>query len=306
MVVDVVEVIGLSKVFGSIKAVDSISFTVGREFFALMGPNGSGKTTLVSMVAGVLRPSSGVVRILGFNMWGSGGEMVKARSFIGYAPQKPPLRFDLSAYENLVWHCLVRGLSFANARRRARELLELVGLGDHGGKTVWKLSGGMVRRLVIASALIGEPEVLIFDEPSSGLDPEALDRLWADIIGLFKGRTLIYTTHNPLEAERFSDRTAIMYRGRVVALDKPLELVERYSPNPVAYVELTSEGIEAPLAEGCTLLGRYGKLLVYEVLDRNMCLSSLSTSGVMERIEVRRSGLGEVFKKITGFFPEAV
>lgn len=301
--VDVVFVDGLSKVFGSLRAVDSVSFTVGREFFSIMGPNGSGKTTLVSMISGVLRPSSGVVRIMGFDMWGSGGEMVKARSLIGYAPQKPPLRFDVSAYDNLVWHCLIRGLSLVEARSRSRELLELVGLGEHAGKSVWKLSGGMVRRLVIASALVGEPEVLVLDEPGSGLDPGALDSLWSVILKLSKGRTVLFTSHNPLEAERFSDRVTIMFKGRVAVTGRPLELIERYTPNPIVYVTLASESIVE--VEGCSLLGRMGRIAAYEAVDQSLCVQNLlNLRGLVEKIEVRKPGLGEVFKKVTGAFME--
>ena len=305
MAVNVVDVVGLSKVFGPVRAVDSVSFTAGRELLALMGPNGSGKTTLVSMVAGVLRPSSGIVRILGFNMWGSGDEMVKARSLVGYAPQRPPLRFDVSAYDNLVWHCLVRGLSLIDARSRSRQLLELVGLSEHSGKTVWKLSGGMVRRLVIASALVGEPEVLLLDEPGSGLDPGALDSLWSEILRLSKGRTVIFTSHNPIEVERFSDRVAIMFRGRLVSMGSPLDLVERYTPNLVVYVTLAGEDVEVADIEGCSMLGRLGRLVVYEALEGDLCVQSiLSLKGLVEKVEVRRPGLGEVFKKVTGVFME--
>jgi len=299
----VVEVIGLTKVFGGVKAVDSVSFTVGREVFGLMGPNGSGKSTLLSMIAGVLRPTSGVVRVGGFNVWGSGSEMAKARRLIGYAPQKPPLRFDVSAYDNLVWHCLVRGLGLIEARRRARELLEAVGLEEHARKTVWELSGGMVKRLVVATALVGEPEVIMLDEPSSGVDPAYIDELWATIMRVSKGRTLIYTTHNPLEAERYSSRTGVMHRGRLIAVGEPRELVEAYAPHPLVYVKL--RGPPEPLdVEGCRLLETLGDTLVYEAVGVGCVeriIAAYRDSGLdVEKLEVRKPGLEAVFKRLVG------
>jgi len=299
----VVEVIGLAKVFGEVRAVDSVSFSVSREVFGLMGPNGSGKSTLLSMIAGVLRPTSGVVRVGGFNVWGSSSEMARARRLIGYAPQKPPLRFDVSAYDNLVWHCLVRGLGLVEARRRARELLEAVGLEEHARKTVWELSGGMVRRLVVATALVGEPEVLVLDEPSSGVDPAYIDELWATIMRVSKGRTLIYSTHNPLEAERYSSRTGVMRRGRLIAVGEPRELVEAYAPYPLVYVKL--RGPPKPLdVEGCRLLETLGDTLVYEVVGVGCVeriIAAYRDSGLdVEKLEVRKPGLDAVFKRLVG------
>ena len=300
----VVEVLGVTRVFGFTRAVDSVSFSVGREVFSIMGPNGSGKSTLLSMIAGVLRPTSGVIRVHGFNVWGSGEEMYRARRLIGYAPQKPPLRFDVSAYDNLVWHCLIRGFSLLDARRRARELLELVGLSEHSGKSVWQLSGGMVRKLTIASALVSEPEVLVLDEPSSGIDPASLDDLWVTIKRVSGDRTILYSTHNPLEAERFSGRVAVMHRGRIVALGSPGELIESYTPNPLVYVKLSQPGDPVEVG-GCRLLESYGDTHVYEAPGGSRCFEELLKAYEgrgfrVERVEVRRPGLREVFRRIVG------
>ncbi|WP_428134202.1 ABC transporter ATP-binding protein [Desulfurococcus sp.] len=299
----IVEVIGVSRFFGEVKAVDGVSLSVGREVVAIMGPNGSGKSTLLSMVAGVLRPSAGVIRVHGFNVWGSSVEMAKARSLLGYAPQKPPLRFDVSAYDNLVWHCLIRGFSLLDARRRARELLELVGLAEHSGKSVWQLSGGMVRRLVIASALVHEPDVLVMDEPSTGVDPGALDSLWAVIMRLSKGRTIIYSTHNPMEAERFSSRVAIMHRGKVVLEGEPRSLIESYAPNPMVEVTL-AEGEPLEVGE-CVMVEKVGRTATYEAWNVTACIESVARAHKeagfrIEKLEVRTPGLREVFRRVTG------
>ncbi len=223
----------VTKRFGSLVAVDSVSITADKEIIAIMGPNGSGKTTLLSILGGALKPLSGKVYVKGIDLWGSRDEMVRARRYIGYAPQNILFRSRLSGLENLVWIGMMRGLGYRDARRRARELIERLELEDHMDRPVEKYSGGMIRRLSIASALIHDPEVLVLDEPSSGLDPRALESLWSLLLRVASGKTLIYSTHNPYEAEKFSSRVLMMHRGRIVASGLLRSLSEYIAPAPL-------------------------------------------------------------------------
>lgn len=294
----------LSKRFGDIVAVDGVSFEAGREVIAIMGPNGSGKTTTLSMISGALRPSSGRVIVMGIDLWGSRDEMVRGRRYIGYAPQNILFRSRLSGLENLVWIGMMRGLGYRDARRRARELIERLELEDHMDKPVEKYSGGMIRRLSIASALIHDPEVLVLDEPSSGLDPRALESLWSLLLRVASGKTLIYSTHNPYEAERFSSRVLMMHRGRIVASGTAEELIRIYSPSPSIAIYLP-DGAKPLALEGYRGFDEKSLIAVYEARDPNRDLESIVTTytrrGIIPlRVEIKRPGLGEVFIRVTG------
>jgi len=293
----------VSKRFGDIVAVDRVSFEAHKEILAIMGPNGSGKTTTLSMVSGVLRPSSGRILVMGIDLWGSRDEMVKARRYIGYAPQNILFRPWLSGLENLVWIGMVRALSYFDTRRRARELIERLELEDHMNKPVAKYSGGMIRRLSIASALIHDPEVLVLDEPSSGLDPKGLEALWSLLLKIASGKTLIYSTHNPYEAERFSSRVLIMHKGKIVASGIAEELIKTYCPNPSIAVYLP-DGAKPLILDGYRGFDEKSSIAIYEARDPHGDLESIVAAytrrGIIPiRVEVRRSGLGEVFIRIT-------
>ena len=304
-----VEARGLRKVFpGGIVAVDGIDLEAGRGVTVLMGPNGSGKTTTLMMVAGVLKPSSGTVRVCGYDVWGRGWR--EARACIGFSPQGGPFREKLTALENLVWYGLVRGLSLTVARREARRLLELVGLEAAARRKVVELSGGMRRRLSIAAALMGEPEVLVLDEPSSGLDPVARARLWSLLSRLARERAILASTHLPEEAEEHADTVYMLYRGRVVAKGRPRDLVQRYAPR--ARIVVRGSGLaKPPLVEGAALLSAGTGEAVYAVDDPEEALprlvEALLAAGVrVERIEVGRPGLAEAFLALTGETPYRV
>lgn len=297
-----VEVEKLSKMYGGFVAVKEVSFTASKGSTALMGPNGSGKTTTLSMIAGSLKPTSGTVRICGLDLWG--GDGVKARKLLGYAPQDMPFKDKLTALENLTWIGMLRGLWIIDSRREALRVLEDVGLRDHAGKKVAFYSGGMRRRLAIASAIIHNPEVIILDEPGSGLDPVAREGLWEILRRLASDRTLIYSTHIAQEAEAYSDTIAIFYRGSIVDMDEPQRLIARHAPLPQIIVHTEGEG---PLidVEGSSRAYRAGGAIVYEARDTTAMMprvveAYISRGIPVVKVEVRKPGLEDVFFKLTG------
>jgi ABC-type multidrug transport system ATPase subunit len=300
----IVNVIGVTKRFGSFVAVENISFDTGEEILAIMGPNGSGKTTLLSMIGGALRPSGGKIYVRELDLWGSWSEMERARRYIGFSPQATVFEGSLTGYENLVWIGMARGLSISDSRRRARELIDSLGLSEHAGKLVSRYSGGMVKRLSIASAIIHDPEVVILDEPGSGLDPSALQELWNLFLSSTGKRAIIYSTHNHYEAERFSTRVMIMHRGKIAVSGRAAELIERFSPRPLVMIYLP-EGIEPLRLDGYQGFDRGKRVALYEVEDPGEGLGSIVASYISKgvtplRVEVRRQGLAEVFLRVTG------
>jgi len=218
-----VEVRDLRKVFNGTTAVDGVSFTINRgEIFGLLGPNGAGKTTTIRMMSTTLPMTSGDVVIGGHSVRERPGEV---RRLIGVCPQEIALYLELSALDNLVFFGRMEGLSKAEAVRRARANLELVGLAERARHRVAKFSGGMKRRVNLAVSLMNRPELLFLDEPTVGVDPQSRNHIFDTIEGLRdEGMTILYTTHYMEEADRLCDRIAIMDNGRVVALDSPRNL----------------------------------------------------------------------------------
>ena len=247
----------LQKSFGAIRAVDGLSLEVRRgEIFGLLGPNGAGKSTTISMCIGLIEPDSGSVEIEGA---GSPRE-ARARRHLGLAPQSLALYDDLTAEENLIFFARLYGV--ASPRKRAAELLELIGLSGRGGDRVKGFSGGMKRRLNLAVALVHEPELVLLDEPTAGVDPQSR----ASILDLVRtlaarGVTVVYTTHYMDEAQRVCDRVAIVDRGKLLALGTVEELLKQHGGEVVVVVErgdATGVRVERPDLEGVflTLTGR--------------------------------------------------
>ena len=242
----------LTKRYNSLTAVDNVSFRVGPGITCILGPNGSGKSTLMAMIAGALSPTSGSVRICGYSLWGGGS--VEARRMIGYSPQDPPFNPLLTGLENLIYYGLLRGLSPKEARQRAEILLEAFNLKEAANKRVGSYSGGMKKKLSVASALIHDPKVILLDEPTSGLDPDARREFWGLISSIVseEDKVVIVATHYAEEAEEISRRVIIMHRGRVVAEGSVEELKERYGPEAKISIELFTpigdpEAVEATL-----------------------------------------------------------
>jgi ABC-2 type transport system ATP-binding protein len=213
----------LHKSFGDFKAVNGVSFSINKgEIFGLLGPNGAGKTTTIRMLATVLEADSGDITIGGHSVR---REAEAVRSIIGVCPQDLALYEDLSAIDNMVFFGRMAGMNGKEAREQAMTNLELMGLVERAKGKVSKFSGGMKRRINLAIALMGHPQLLFLDEPTVGIDPQSRNNIYENILGLQKkGMTILYTTHYMEEADRLCQRVAIMDGGQIIAMDTPYQL----------------------------------------------------------------------------------
>ena len=219
-----IEVNDIRKTYGSVVAVQDVSLRAAPgEILGLLGPNGAGKTTTVSIVAGLVRPDSGQVLIDGLPL---AGDTDPAKRKLGLVPQDIALYDELPAQENLVLFGALYGLAGAPARTAIGAALDLVGLADRAADKVKTYSGGMKRRLNLAAALLHDPQVLLLDEPTAGVDPQSRNAIFDNLMALRgRGKTILYTTHYMEEAERLCDRIAIIDHGRIIALGTNEELV---------------------------------------------------------------------------------
>jgi lipooligosaccharide transport system ATP-binding protein len=237
----------LRKEFGSFVAVDGIDFAVRRgEAFGFLGPNGAGKTSTMKMIAAMSPSSGGRLEVLGMDP-ATHGPQIRAR--LGIVPQSDNLDAELTVAENLASYGRFFGIGSAEVRRRAEELLRFVELWERRDSPVQTLSGGMKRRLVIARALVNEPDLVLLDEPTTGLDPQARQLVWDRLYRLKqRGVSLILTTHYMDEAEQLCDRLVVMDRGRIVAEGSPQALIERYVTREVLELRLRRD--EVGVADG--------------------------------------------------------
>jgi lipooligosaccharide transport system ATP-binding protein len=293
---------GLRKRFGAFEAVRGIDIDVGRgEVFGFLGPNGAGKSSAMRMIACVSPRTSGELQVLGMDP-GPDGPRIRAR--IGVVPQLDNLDQELTVRQNLEIYGRYFGLSRAHVRAKATELLEFAQLAERADDPVEPLSGGMKRRLTIARALVNEPELLLLDEPTTGLDPQARHLLWERLYRLKReGVTQIITTHYMDEAEQLCDRLVVMDGGVVVAEGSPAELIERYSTREV--LELRFPVGAAPAAT--ELAGHVER--VEELPDRLLLYTADGEHVQSELVRaghrplsalVRRSSLEDVFLRLTG------
>lgn len=236
MAEDFLVVTDLYKSFNDFKAVNGVTFSIGKgEIFGLLGPNGAGKTTTIRMLSTVLEADSGEI-IIGGHSVRKNDEAVRA--LIGVCPQELALYEDLSAMENLVFFGRMDGLNTQDARTQADEYLNLMGLQDRARGRVSKFSGGMKRRINLAIALMGNPQLVFMDEPTVGIDPQSRNRIYETIEGLqSKGLTILYTTHYMEEADRLCDRIAIMDGGKIIAMDTPRALKAQLGDTEKATLE---------------------------------------------------------------------
>ena len=294
---------GLTKRFGEFTAVDAIDFDVAPgESFGFLGPNGAGKTSTVRMIGCVSPVTEGVLTVLGLD---PSVDSSRIKSRIGVVPQQDTLDMELTVRENLIIYGRYFDLSRREAGRRADELLEFVQLGDRAKSQVEPLSGGMKRRLTIARSLINEPSLLLLDEPTTGLDPQARHLLWDRLYRLKqRGVTLVLTTHFMDEAEQLCDRLVVMDKAKIVAVGSPRELIEQYSTREV--LELRFAADAAPVADELFegLASRVERLpdrvLLYAD-DGEAAAATLYERGLRpEATLVRRSSLEDVFLRLTG------
>jgi lipooligosaccharide transport system ATP-binding protein len=295
---------GLVKRFGDLVAVDSVDFDLQRgEAFGFLGPNGAGKTSTMRMIGCVSPVTDGTLRVLGLDPAKDG---VEIRARLGVVPQEDSLDLELTVRENIVVYGRYFGLPRKVLRQRADELLDFVELTDRAKDRVEPLSGGMKRRLTIARSLVNEPEVLLLDEPTTGLDPQARHVVWDRLYRLKRqGVTLLLTTHYMDEAEQLCDRLVVMDKGKIVAEGSPRELIERYSTREVVELRFQDDGrpedfsywtdglvsrVE-PLPDRVLLYTDNGDAAAHGIHERGL---------VPESVLVRRSTLEDVFLHLTG------
>jgi lipooligosaccharide transport system ATP-binding protein len=294
----------LVKRFGGQVAVDGIDFSVrSGEAFGFLGANGAGKSSTMRMIGCVSPPSGGELRVLGMDVV-TDGPRIRAR--LGVVPQEDTLDSELTVWDNLMIYGRYFGLPKAVIRERAEELLAFAQLQERRDHRVDPLSGGMKRRLTIARALINRPDVILLDEPTTGLDPQARHMLWDRLYRLKQeGVTLVLTTHYMDEAEQLCDRLVIMDRGKIITEGSPLELIARHATREVVELRFrSSDDVQAalPVLVG---VGRQVEPLADRVLvytdDGDASAAAISGNGVRpSTVLVRRSTLEDVFLLLTG------
>lgn len=303
------EVDHLQKSYGSVRAVQGVSLRASAgETIGLLGPNGAGKTTTVSMIAGLVRPDSGSVKIEGRPLAGD-TDPIKRR--IGLVPQDLALFDELTAQANLQLFAALYGLDGAAAKRSIGDALALVGLADRAHDRVSSYSGGMKRRLNLAAALLHDPQILLLDEPTVGVDPQSRNAIFDNLEVLkSRGKTLLYTTHYMEEAERLCDRVIIVDHGKVVADDTLPGLYRMLPVANLVLIELDQAPNGFPLAELQALLGVHSAELVAGTLRVGVQDLSTQTPRVLEwlvehgypyhHVASERADLETVFLTLTG------
>jgi len=298
-----VEARALTKRFGDFTAVDAIDFTVEYgEAFGFLGPNGAGKTSTMRMIGAVSPVTGGSLRVLEMDP-ATQGALIRAR--LGVVPQEDNLDNELSVFENLLVYGRYFDLPRSVITERADELLDFAQLTERRNAQVESLSGGMKRRLTIARALINQPDVLLLDEPTTGLDPQARHALWDRLYRLKqRGVTLIITTHYMDEAEQLCDRLVVMDKAKIVAEGSPLQLIGTHSTKDVVELRFAvgAQDDALPLLEGLAkrLEALPDRVLLYTD-DGDRTAAEVAASGCQpETVVVRRSTLEDVFLRLTG------
>ena len=293
----VIEAIDIKKNYGAFTAVDGVSFKVRPgECYGLLGPNGAGKTSIIRMMYGFSPLSSGRMLLFGQNIE---KDWRVIRSRIGVCQQGNTLDPDLSVEENLAVFAGYFSMPAARARARTAELMHLFALEKKRNAKVVELSGGLARRLMVARSLINEPELLILDEPTTGLDPQSRHLLWEKLMALRKnGVTLFLTTHYMEEASHLCDRLMIIDRGKIIAEDSPQSLIERYVEDAIIEIEGTNEDLRQYLVKG---------RISHDILDQRIIVYARNSVGeyirknfCTEKCTFRVPTLEDVFLRLTG------
>ncbi|MBS7644752.1 MAG: ATP-binding cassette domain-containing protein [Candidatus Bathyarchaeia archaeon] len=289
---------GLTKDYRGLRAVDHINFEIIRgECFGFLGPNGAGKTTTMKMIQCVSPISSGTLTVKGMDVREHPREI---KEILGVVPQENNLDPDLTVFKNLLTYARYFDVPSGEARRRASELLSFVQLEDKKDVMIESLSGGMKRRLILARALMNEPEILVLDEPTTGLDPQVRHLIWEKIRSLKReGVTIILTTHYMEEASQLCDRLVIMDLGRIIVEGNPQELVQEHIGSEVIEVDGPPEVI-ACVAESGEVFEKFGGRLHVLSKEPEKLASELIPKCKSGKITVRQATLEDVFLKLTG------
>ena len=303
MIETLVEARGLTKKFDDFLAVDAIDFDIHKgEAFGFLGPNGAGKTSIMKMITTVSPITDGKMTVFGLDPVTQGRPI---RKRLGVVPQEDNLDLELTVAENLYIYGRYHDMGRADIKERTTELLEFAQLTDRAGAKVDTLSGGMKRRLTIARALINDPDLVILDEPTTGLDPQARHVLWDRLYRLKRqGATLIITTHYMDEAEQLCDRLVVMDKGEIVAEGSPRQLIEEYAPREVVELRFGEDGSDQAALKLDGLASR-SEVLADRVLlytdDADETQQALHSRGIHpDQVLVRRSTLEDVFLRLTG------
>lgn len=294
---------GLTKKFGDFTAVDGIDFSVYKgESFGLLGPNGAGKSTTMRIIGATSQRTSGDISILGKDPEKFGPQI---RAHLGVIPQKDNLDEQLTVSQNLYIYGRYFGLSNKFINAKIDELLEFAQLEEKRDAKVESLSGGMKRRLTIARALVSEPDILMLDEPTTGLDPQARHILWDRLFRLKeRGVTLVITTHFMDEAEQLCERLIVIDRGKIMAEGSPADLIKKYSSKEVLELRFGSDNNEAvavKLRDKCERLEVLPDRILLYSENAEKTLEEIVKSGQHPRTSlVRRSSLEDVFLRLTG------
>ncbi|WP_048180426.1 ABC transporter ATP-binding protein [Methanoculleus sediminis] len=287
------------KRFGDLIAVDRIAFRVREgEVFGFLGPNGAGKTTTMKMIQCISPKSGGTLEVFGMDVDTRQREI---KSRLGVVPQENNLDPDFSAYRNLLVYARYFGIPRREAERRADELLAFMQLDEKRDVLIDKLSGGMKRRLIIARALVNEPELLILDEPTIGLDPQARHLIWEKLRSLrAEGNTLVLTTHYLDEAERLCDRLVIMDHGKILVEGTPADLIREHAGSDVVEVERTQKAVSRLEELGVNYDLAGDVIQVFTDRPNDVARDLLEACRHEAAVTVRPATLEDVFLRLTG------
>jgi lipooligosaccharide transport system ATP-binding protein len=295
----IVQAKNLTKMFGEIRAVDSISFEVHPgECFGMLGPNGAGKTSTIRMIYGLSPITRGALEVFGLDI-AQNTRVIKSR--LGVCHQDNNLDPDLTVKQNLEIFSRYFNMSHAAAQVQTESLLRFMALENRKDARVTELSGGMMRRLVLARALLNAPELLILDEPTTGLDPQSRHQVWERLGELkAKGLSILISTHNMDEASRLCDRLIIMDHGRILVEGKPLELIGQYVGHDIIEVLEPSQSLRAFVQSRNMEHEDLGHRLIINTGDGNALFREISNEYCKEGCIMRMATLEDVFLKLTG------
>ncbi|MGD8367713.1 MAG: ABC transporter ATP-binding protein [Desulfobacterales bacterium] len=296
---NIIEVENLHKRFGKVTAVDGISFSVAKgEFFGLLGPNGAGKTTTIRMLYGFSPPTSGSIRVFDIDIE-TGWRTIKSR--IGVCHQENTLDPDLTVTQNLKIFASYFSIPAAEAGHRAEELLDFFALSHKKNAKVAELSGGMARRLILARALLNRPELLVLDEPTTGLDPQSRHQLWDKLEALKKsGLTVVITTHYMEEAAQLCDRLVIVDHGKILVDGSPEALIAAHAGRHVIEVDGPEDRLRSFIAEKGLAHDDLGNRLILYTSEDSSLNDTIRDQFCMNKCTFRNGTLEDVFLRLTG------